>query len=115
MVEIKLFEPAMCCSSGVCGPSPDQELIRVNGDIEKMKQNGIKVLRYNLTSAPNAFVRHEAIMTLIKDKGEAIMPITMINDEVVKTGSYMTTDEVMDIIVVHDLQNNCCSPGNHCC
>ncbi|MFC6118170.1 arsenical resistance operon transcriptional repressor ArsD [Macrococcus epidermidis] len=115
MVEIKLFEPAMCCSSGVCGPSPDQELIRVNGDIEKMKQNGIKVLRYNLTSAPNAFVRHEAIMTLIKDKGEAIMPITMINDEVVKTGSYMTTDEVLDIIVVHDLQNNCCAPGDNCC
>lgn len=115
MVEIKIFEPAMCCSSGVCGPTPDPELIRVNGDVEKLKQQGIKVMRYNLSSAPNAFVRHNEIMELIKTKGEEVMPITVINDEIVKTGSYMTSDEVADIIVVHDLSRNCCSPGDSCC
>lgn len=115
MVEIKLFEPAMCCASGVCGPAPDQELIRVNSDVEKLKQNGIKVLRYNLTSAPNAFVRHEEVMHKIKSEGESALPITLINNEVVKSGNYMSSDEVADIIVVHDLQNSCCGPNDNCC
>ena len=30
---IELFEPAMCCQSGVCGPSVDQQLIDIREDL----------------------------------------------------------------------------------
>ncbi len=29
MSVIEIFDPAMCCSTGVCGPSIDTELMRV--------------------------------------------------------------------------------------
>jgi len=28
MKTIEIFDPAMCCSSGVCGPSVDPKLVR---------------------------------------------------------------------------------------
>ncbi|MCL6570876.1 MAG: arsenic metallochaperone ArsD family protein, partial [Bacillus sp. (in: Bacteria)] len=30
MKKIQIFDPAMCCSSGVCGPSIDPDLLRVS-------------------------------------------------------------------------------------
>jgi hypothetical protein len=32
-VTIRVFDPAMCCSTGVCGPSIDPELTRFAGDV----------------------------------------------------------------------------------
>ena len=30
MSKLEIFDPAMCCSTGVCGPSVDPELLRVS-------------------------------------------------------------------------------------
>ena len=30
---VELYEPAMCCQTGVCGPSVDQQLIDVREDL----------------------------------------------------------------------------------
>jgi hypothetical protein len=29
MSKVEIFDPALCCSTGVCGPSVDPELVRV--------------------------------------------------------------------------------------
>ena len=34
MKKLELFEPAMCCSTGVCGPSVDEELLMVTSVFE---------------------------------------------------------------------------------
>ena len=34
MKKIEIFDPAMCCSTGVCGPSVNPELIRVAAVVE---------------------------------------------------------------------------------
>ena len=39
---IELFEPAMCCQSGVCGPSVDQQLIDVREDLRWAERQGAK-------------------------------------------------------------------------
>ena len=55
MGKMEIYDPAMCCSTGVCGPSVNPELIRVASVIENLKKNGITVNRYNLSSNPQAF------------------------------------------------------------
>lgn len=36
-VKIEIFDPALCCSTGVCGPSVDPALIQVANAIEQLK------------------------------------------------------------------------------
>ncbi|MBL2347006.1 arsenic metallochaperone ArsD family protein, partial [Klebsiella pneumoniae] len=48
MKKIEIFDPAMCCSTGVCGPSVDSELIRISVAVNNLKNKGIDVTRYNL-------------------------------------------------------------------
>lgn len=38
MKKIEIFDPAMCCSTGVCGPSVNPELIRVAAVVENLKK-----------------------------------------------------------------------------
>lgn len=50
MKNIEIFEPAMCCSTGLCGVSVDPELLRISTVLNTLKERGIEVKRYNLTN-----------------------------------------------------------------
>lgn len=41
MKQVEIFDPAMCCSTGVCDPSIDPELLRVATVISNLKEKGI--------------------------------------------------------------------------
>ena len=56
MVKMIIFDPAMCCSTGLCGPVIDLELLRISTIINNLEKNGVKVERYNLNSNPQVFV-----------------------------------------------------------
>ena len=36
-VRLVFFDPPMCCSTGLCGPSVDDRLVQLQADIEAMK------------------------------------------------------------------------------
>src|SRR5690606_31175046 len=55
MTAVRVFDPAMCCSTGICGPSVDAELVRFAADLDWLKTQGISVERFNLSQQPAAF------------------------------------------------------------
>lgn len=57
MSKLTIYEPAMCCETGLCGVGVDPELLRISTIENTLKKLGIEVKRYNLSSAPNAFVQ----------------------------------------------------------
>jgi hypothetical protein len=93
MKKMIIFEPAMCCSTGICGPSVEPELLRISTVISNLKNNGIIVERANLTSNPQAFVDNKEINSLLNTNGIEILPVTMIDGNVVKTKAYPTDEE----------------------
>lgn len=93
MKKIAIYDPAMCCSTGVCGASVDTELLRVATVIENLKQNGADICRYNLSSEPSAFVENKLISEYLKQNGPEVLPITLVDGEVVKTKGYPTNEE----------------------
>lgn len=93
MKKMIIFEPAMCCSTGVCGPSVDPELLRVSTIISNLKNKGILVERYNLSSNPQIFVDNGEIHTILNQSGVEVLPVTMVDGEVVKTKGYPTNQE----------------------
>jgi hypothetical protein len=94
MKKMIIFEPAMCCSTGVCGPSVEPELLRISTVISNLKNNGMLVERYNLTSNPQIFVDNKEINRMLNTNGIDILPVTMVDGNVVKIKVYPTDEEI---------------------
>jgi sulfur carrier protein ThiS len=97
MSKMQIFDPAMCCSTGVCGPSVNPQLLRVATVLNNLKKKGILVERYSLNNNPKEFVDNTYINELIKNNGINILPITVVDGEVVKTKEYLTNEELQNI------------------
>jgi hypothetical protein len=93
MKKMIIFDPAMCCSTGVCGPSVDPELLRVATVLNTLNKKGVAVERYNLTNSPQAFVDNKIINEILNRDGVDTLPVTIVDDVVVKTKSYPTNEE----------------------
>lgn len=100
MKKMVIFEPAMCCSTGVCGPSVDPELLRVSTVISNLKNNGIIVERHNLSSNPQIFVDNKEINRMLNTNGVEVLPVTMVDGEVVKIKGYPTDEEFVKYLGV---------------
>jgi hypothetical protein len=98
MKKMVIFDPAMCCSTGVCGPSIDPELLRVATVLNNLKSRGIIVERYNLSNNPQAFVDNKEINEMLNSDGIDILPVTMVDGAVVKTKAYPTNEEFCEIL-----------------
>lgn len=94
--KIIIYDPPMCCSSGVCGPSPDQTLIDFQDTYTKLKQSGQDIERYLITQSPEKFKENPQIIKLIQEQQLKVLPITTVNNKVVKTGSYPTGKELQN-------------------
>jgi hypothetical protein len=91
---VEFFDPPMCCSTGICGPTVDQSLLDVNDMIIELQAVGARVERYQMTSNPQAFLQNAQVMRLVREQELAALPITVVNGQVLKTGTYPTLAEV---------------------
>ena len=85
---LHVYDPAMCCSTGVCGPEVDPKLVQFAADLDWLKTQGVIVQRHNLSQNPAAFVENELVKTALTEKGEAALPVILLNDKVATTGRY---------------------------
>ena len=92
--EIIIYDPPMCCSSGLCGPNPDQALIDFQEIFSELKASGFDIERYIITQSPEIFKKNPEIMKLISEERLKVLPITTIDGVVIKKGSYPTRDEL---------------------
>ena len=102
MKKMYIYEGAMCCSTGVCGPSPDEELMRVSSLVDKLNKSGASIERYNLTNNTKEFVENKTINNLLSEKGEDILPVVMVNGEVLMTGKYPSNEEFYEMLFLSD-------------
>ena len=103
MNKMTIYEPAMCCSTGLCGVGVDPELLRISTVVNSLNKAGIVIERFNLTNTPMAFVTNADVNKLITDKGVEVLPATLVNGKVVKTSAYPTTKEILKFL---DLPEN---------
>jgi hypothetical protein len=100
MKKMIIFDPAMCCSTGVCGPSVNKELLRVATVINTLKNKGVLIERYNLTNNPQIFVDNKQINQILNTSGVKSLPVTMIDGVVVKEGKYPTNEEFCSLLEI---------------
>ncbi|HEX7365081.1 MAG TPA: arsenite efflux transporter metallochaperone ArsD [Dehalococcoidia bacterium] len=96
--KIVLYETGMCCSSGVCGPTPDQGLLDLQNVLDEIKKMGSEVERYSITLNPKKFRENPQVIKLIQEQQLKALPITVFNGNVVKSGSYPTLVELKKLL-----------------
>lgn len=91
-----IYEGSMCCSSGVCGPEPDIELIEFNETLRKIKLEfrDIEVTRASISFDARIFSENKEVLQIIKDEGQNALPITCINGNIIIKQKYLKFDEL---------------------
>ena len=79
MTKLAVYDPPMCCSTGVCGPAVDPVLPRVTADLDWLKRQGVQVERYNLAQQPQAFASNPMVMAALREHGNDCLPLILVD------------------------------------
>ncbi len=87
MPTIRIFDPAMCCSSGACGASQDPDLARFAADVAWLASRGVAIERFSLSQNPSVFATTPAVKDALS-RGTDVLPLVLLDDRVVTEGAY---------------------------
>jgi len=120
MKTIQVFDPAMCCNSGVCGTDVDQQLVTFSADVDWAKQQGVQIQRFNLAQQPMDFANNQLVRGFLERSGEEALPLILVDGEVALAGRYPHRTElarwagIAQPITEIKPAGGCCS-GNKSC
>jgi hypothetical protein len=119
MKSIQIFDPSLCCSTGVCGVDVDQALVVFAADAKWAMEHGLAIDRVNLAQQPLAFAETEAVRGLLERSGEASLPITLLDGQIALAGRYPTRSELAKWAGVRELPiaepaGGCCGGASRC-
>lgn len=88
MVRLQVFDPPMCCPTGVCGPTVDPQLTRFAADLEWLKTQGVAVARFNLAQQAQAFAQDPEVRAALEAAGDKALPLIKVDGHIVSQGAY---------------------------
>lgn len=94
MRTLEIYEPPLCCPTGVCGPAPDPALATLQENILRWKKAGIQVERLAINQAPQRFLANRTVVDLLTREGQEVLPISLLDGKVVCKGKYPSYDLV---------------------
>jgi hypothetical protein len=117
MPTLKIYDPAMCCSTGVCGPNVDEKLVHLAGFLKGLDKNDITVERYNLSQQPEAYAANPVVAGILQEKGTDALPLIFVDEKLVGSGDYPPTHELAKLLGVECVNTDDSSDGHAggCC
>lgn len=94
MTSLEVFDPALCCATGVCGPQVEPHLARFEADLRWLSTRGAQVTRHNLGQEPGAFADHSVVRSILQSGGEDALPVILLDGRLRWTGHYPNRDEL---------------------
>lgn len=120
MKKLEVYDPAMCCSTGVCGPDVDPALVTFAADLKWVAAQGVSVQRYNLGQEPQAFAANPAVVKEM-EAGMDRLPIIAVDGRIVSTGVHLSREQLVRKLDLGttaapaEQASSCCSPKSGCC
>ena len=127
MKKLNIFDPAMCCDTGICGVDADTALIEFASNLDWLQKNGVEVQRFNLAQEPAAFINDPLIKAEINESGESCLPLLVLEGEVISRGVYPDRQQLQSWTGIEPLQQSaetaieqekttsCDSASSSCC
>ena len=123
MKKLDVYEPAMCCSTGVCGVDVDPVLVQFVADLQWLSEQGVEVARHNLSQDPQAFASNPDVVKEM-EAGMDRLPVMIVDGKVASTGVYLNRDQLaskLGLTVktekphIKISESGCCKPSSGCC
>ncbi len=120
MKKLEVYDPAMCCSTGVCGVEVDPVLVQFAADLAWVAEQGVAVQRYNLGQQPQAFAANPAVVKEM-EAGVERLPVLVIDGQIASTGLYPSRAQLAQKLGLslsaspEPKPKSCCSPKSGCC
>lgn len=108
MKKIEVYDPAMCCSTGVCGTDVDPDLVQFARDVEWLKEQGASVVRFNLAQQPAAFAGNDSVRSALATQGNDCLPLILADGEIVMKGVYPTRQQLALLTGAKLSVSTCC-------
>jgi hypothetical protein len=131
MKNIQVFDPALCCSTGVCGTDVDQALVNFSADVAWARELGAQIARFNLAKEPMAFADNVLVKGFLQRSGDAALPLILVDGEIALAGRYpkraelarwagITAPSMAATALETDKKSGCCGKsgsgsGSKCC
>lgn len=115
MAIIQIFDPALCCSTGVCGVDVDEALVSFAADVDWAKQNGAQVERFNLAQQPLAFAENATVKAFLERSGQEALPLILVDGEIALAGRYPNRNELARWLGITTESENASQPRSSCC
>ncbi len=115
MKKLDVYDPPMCCSSGVCGPKVDPVLPRFAGDLEWVKKQGVAVARYNLAQQPMAFADNATVRDALVKEDVACLPLVLADGKIVSRGTYPARDVLAASLGLAPVSKPCVPDASQAC
>lgn len=119
---IRVFEPALCCNTGVCGPDVDENLVTFTADLAHLRDLGVNIARHNLANDPGSFTAHPAVTDFLRVAGSGGLPLVLVDGVTVAAGRYPDRTELLRLAGRSEAvptTSACCAPssdgGSGCC
>lgn len=97
MSKMEVYDPAMCCSTGICGPAVDPKLVRFAADLDWLNKKGVEVRRYNLSQEPAAFAGNPLVRDKLAAASIACLPLILVDGEEKSSGTYPGRHELAEM------------------
>ena len=120
MKKIQVYDPALCCSTGVCGVDVEPSLIGFSADVDWAKQRGAQIERFNLAQQPMVFAQNPLVRRFLERSGQEALPLILMDGEIVLAGRYPSRRELAHWANIIELEaesepvKSCC-PGKQSC
>lgn len=117
MKKIEIYDPAMCCPTGVCGTEVDPKLIQFASDLAWIKEQGAGVERFNLAQQPAAFAGNPQVSETLKAQGNACLPLVLVDGVIATRSIYPTRDQLAALAGIESESSECCGgdASEGCC
>ena len=114
MSAIQIFDPALCCSTGVCGVEVDQQLVGFSADVDWARKNGAQIERFNLAQQPMAFAENAVVKKFLERSGAEALPLILVDGEVALAGRYPLRTELARWAAIAASEPVPCCGGGSC-
>jgi hypothetical protein len=118
---VQVFDPAMCCPTGLCGPGVDPVLLTIARDLRWLQAAGVTVERFGLAQQPGSFATNTVVSDLMNAHGDDALPATLVNGRLLLHGKYPDRDLLLAALgaaraaPAEGSAQPCCEPGSGCC
>ncbi|QDT00104.1 arsenite efflux transporter metallochaperone ArsD [Adhaeretor mobilis] len=94
MKRVQIYDRAMCCSTGVCGPQIDPVLPKFAADLDWLAKQGHQVDRFNLAQDAAEFAKNESVQALLSSDGIECLPLVIVDGQIVSRSEYPSRENL---------------------